>query len=106
MRYGVTMRSIRAVNGLPADFVNIQPGESLVMPVGAVDPADSATVLEAAYSDTTVSDTTVSVAESSGQALVRSFRASLNTFDGKDLKSCVHWSGCSTMPRLITLPVM
>eukprot|EP00892_Ulva_mutabilis_P005592 jgi/Ulvmu1/3404/UM016_0021.1 len=39
VRYGVPMKNIRAVNGLPGDFVNIQPGEHLLLPVGAVHPA-------------------------------------------------------------------
>lgn len=34
------MRSIKVVNGLPADFVNIQPGQLLALPASAVDETE------------------------------------------------------------------
>lgn len=43
VRYGVSMRSIKSVNSLPADFVNIQPGQLLALPAAAVDAAASVT---------------------------------------------------------------
>lgn len=37
------MRSIRAINGLPADFVNIQPGDLLALPAAAVEQTPAST---------------------------------------------------------------
>lgn len=56
VRYGVSMRSIRSVNGLPNDFVNIQPGEVLALPVGAAEPVSAgASAVEVNSTQTQVS---------------------------------------------------
>lgn len=46
MRYGVTMKSIRAVNGIPEDTYVIIPGQVLVLPIQSLDKKAPASWVE------------------------------------------------------------